>query len=1248
MKKLFFSAAIMACLLSRAWGEASPVNSFANLGELLAHKPVSGETAVVLGRYIPSDWGPSRTAKHVPTSTLATNLGNVFMVTNGIAGRWVFDDRFAGYQDPRWFGVVMDPFIDSTTPLQATYDYCTNNVRMNAAYGTMPRVELPDGVIRITRPINFTSPFRFASGMPSAQNVSWSIGGRGIYQTQILVAFTDPADTNYPAIDMSGWANCEMDGFTIFAPSNYSTNAPRCGLLNARIGKNETSGYNNFSRLHIVGKYGTATTISISSEICSWNDCKFLQNGDTNAQYAFLGIGYFLNDRIKSKFVTLYDSEGAGNGLNVFKNCIFRNERGNPLPRVRAEFAQHWLFFNPFFYGGTGGICLQFDQRCEGVTVMNAQHEHHPDDPPERFIEILTRPSTNLFAGQGAFSALTVMNSSIGSIYATNGSILSQLNYFGNRSYSRAWTNVNDALSEVFPALDVYNLLDSRVAYGATMTNYAEPYRATFTVRNESRDNVWQLASNSVAFIAKGGNRDYPNKRNQDVMPLYNPYELGGLDFGAATDNATHIATPLVASSQPGSGSFTIQAIITLPPILGDGFSHGIWSLAPSTNLSLIGTNGAAMIQSQGSIAFETYGTTLADANRWTVTGLADQYAGRRVKLTFVRDAGTNEVRTYINGYLQQATNTTSGVPPLWSQNLFGAQNLNLGGLQTSAVDNCFKGTFHRFTMWNTGLMGDEVMDLATYGMRPTGPQPVIDLDFSGAAGSGGTLDLSGRGQAGTTYGNPRFKGFYQSAGSSSSGGIPEAPNDGAPYMRQSLGWTNANARFSNYVPLAGGQMTGSLTNSQAGSPPLLVLERPGVSDTRFSHAAGVLTLDTAQGVLQLQNTNGLNLSKIARIQSGNYLGTGPSVAMIQSVNGSGNNDVDIGGNTSAAAATRIRLWVASALATAAGTEAVRILSGGMSLVNGLPFFYTAPTNTLGWITGFDLDPTGTTERRSKVTTLANLANQLSPLITSSGAPLNSPAFTGTPTVPTPPVRDESTTIPNTAWVVGVTGGKSGFRNWDDLLNPTALAGDCGAAGLVNGGTITFTATPETGRPGLRTLRTTAANQSPLFGWYSTGANPTFKGPSLGGADQYIFEAAVKTPAALAGGPADQYAIRVGFNVLSTTTNNPTDGIWLVHSTNFVGGTTWHFQCVSNSVAATAVDTGVSVAASTWYRLLVSVDGTQATASINGAVVANIAANGVPWGRSLNAVAKFDRYGGTTTMDAVVDWLAFDWKGAAR
>ncbi len=108
----------------------------------------------------------------------------------------------------------------------------------------------------------------------------------------------------------------------------------------------------------------------------------------------------------------------------------------------------------------------------------------------------------------------------------------------------------------------------------------------------------------------------------------------------------------------------------------------------------------------------------------------------------------------------------------------------------------------------------------------------------------------------------------------------------------------------------------------------------------------------------------------------------------------------------------------------------------------------------------------------------------------------------------------------------------------------------------------------------------------------------------FGGAE-WKMESMIRLPVLSTAG--ERFITYHGF--LNSYTAAPTIGAWIEYSDNTNGG---RFQCsVGNAAGVTVVDSGVTVAASTWYKLRVTVNGagTQVQFWINDVLVATVTTN---------------------------------------
>jgi hypothetical protein len=238
-----------------------------------------------------------------------------------------------------------------------------------------------------------------------------------------------------------------------------------------------------------------------------------------------------------------------------------------------------------------------------------------------------------------------------------------------------------------------------------------------------------------------------------------------------------------------------------------------------------------------------------------------------------------------------------------------------------------------------------------------------------------------------------------------------DAPNDGTAYARQSGAWTAA-VTGGPYLPLTGGTITGSLTVNQVltvqGSNSL-VLNAPvtgGSQRAILGMAANISRwgLTLGDGTAEGAGNAGANFSLAAYGVTGGFLGN----------------------------------WL-----TIARADGSTVLNGPVTMNAGLgvngSFALQGPGN-------FIL-PGGAAAQV--------LTTNGSAVLSWSGpyAPLASPAFTGTPTAPTPAPGDNDTSIATTAFVTAaVAGSVAGVSSID--FSPTGLTPGPGATGAVTVGGV--------------------------------------------------------------------------------------------------------------------------------------------------------------------------------------------------
>jgi hypothetical protein len=188
-----------------------------------------------------------------------------------------------------------------------------------------------------------------------------------------------------------------------------------------------------------------------------------------------------------------------------------------------------------------------------------------------------------------------------------------------------------------------------------------------------------------------------------------------------------------------------------------------------------------------------------------------------------------------------------------------------------------------------------------------------------------------------------------------------------------------------------------------------------------------------------------------------------------------------------------------------------------------------------------------------------------------------------------------------------------------------------GNSGAFSGGAIAGT----TGHPGIAQLSTGTTTN----GYSAVGSQDTGQSYLFGNGDYWRHESVVRIPNLSTA--ADIFTVRTGMFDGSTT--DGTDGCFFKYS-NGVNSGKWQGVCINNTTASTC-DTGITVAANTWYRLTLQVNtagnsvdfGTDGTSRCQ--VTTNIptsAGRETSWN---TAIAKGGGSTGTTARTVQVDYI---------
>lgn len=135
--------------------------------------------------------------------------------------------------------------------------------------------------------------------------------------------------------------------------------------------------------------------------------------------------------------------------------------------------------------------------------------------------------------------------------------------------------------------------------------------------------------------------------------------------------------------------------------------------------------------------------------------------------------------------------------------------------------------------------------------------------------------------------------------------------------------------------------------------------------------------------------------------------------------------------------------------------------------------------------------------------------------------------------------------------------------------------------------------------------------------------------------------AMILTPSALSDG-TNRYGLKIGFGNQPTLITEAVGAVFRYRDN--INSGNWQIYVVDNASAVTQVDTGVAVAASTWYRLeiIINADASSTEFWINGNRVGTVVAN-LQSGTSITAgvLAMIIKALGTTSRSTFLDYLEF-------
>jgi hypothetical protein len=202
-------------------------------------------------------------------------------------------------------------------------------------------------------------------------------------------------------------------------------------------------------------------------------------------------------------------------------------------------------------------------------------------------------------------------------------------------------------------------------------------------------------------------------------------------------------------------------------------------------------------------------------------------------------------------------------------------------------------------------------------------------------------------------------------------------------------------------------------------------------------------------------------------------------------------------------------------------------------------------------------------------------------------------------------------------------------ETWSDFIGSNAVPWATNTNGT--GASVTFALNGNVDHPGVATLAsgTTATGRAAVCSQLQNAL--------VFGTRSQRFGAAVLTDSALSSS-TQTYTIEAGF--FDNLTGGVSYAAYFTY-TDAVNGGKWQCTC-SDGLGSTSVDSGITVAASTYYRLEVEVNAaaSSATFKIDGSTVATITAN-IPTGTGnrLGVAVNMRKSIGTTSRDCRLDYL---------
>ncbi|MBS0632017.1 MAG: hypothetical protein JSS11_08900 [Verrucomicrobia bacterium] len=161
-----------------------------------------------------------------------------------------------------------------------------------------------------------------------------------------------------------------------------------------------------------------------------------------------------------------------------------------------------------------------------------------------------------------------------------------------------------------------------------------------------------------------------------------------------------------------GTEPFSVHTIFEASGTQVSAAFTAIWYLSLNS-LTAFNPNAVSLLYSGTNLSVIMYGSALTDYNQWVWTGFQAAYAGKRMHVTFVRNASGNPA-IYVNGLdvTGLGTFSTGGTPPTWQGSI--TSTYFWGG--RGKTDVSYTGSMYGLTLYIQALTASDVLEIFELG----------------------------------------------------------------------------------------------------------------------------------------------------------------------------------------------------------------------------------------------------------------------------------------------------------------------------------------------------------------------------------------------------------------------------------------------------------------------------------------------------------------------------------------------------